>query len=612
MKKTILLLLFAIFNTAFSQSGKIYLKNNKFNVGKPNTYIYEPPQGLVIEDNAKANVLYAISDDFSNDLVSLKKDGKRYEFTTKVSDSARVLMVTINDLHKIADSNKDQGYSVLLKTQNDIELGKSLMNQIFMRNYGNHFLNLKLDTKKENVIAAYDALFAKYPKLREDKDAVNYLYLKKSLNAEQGQKDLTAFISKCIEKNTEEYLTLAYNISQGSSKPEETEKLGKEISARYPTGKLEKMFFMRSFYDQPNKTEASIMESMKTYNAKFKGISAEYSRTFYRALLTVYLENGQYEKAIALEPYLKNASDLYNDFAWGKSGGDLTTPVKDLDFVVKVSERAMYLIEQRNKESYYPAYKESFNMFADTYALLLYKQGKYEEAFKYQSAVKENNGLDSGGKDRYLTMMDKVKSKDEVKAYIDDEISKGNTSSVFLAKLKEIYIEKKLPLAEFNAIEQKTDVLAKENKSKDLIERFGSTNAIDFTLKNLDGKETKLSDYKGKVVVLDFWATWCGPCKASFPKMQNLVTKYKGKDVAFLFVNTWENGKEEDIFKKVSAYITDKKFDFNVVFDSKTEVVTSYKVNGIPTRVVIDKNGTILAYDYSNTDIAAIIDEQLK
>ena len=55
------------------------------------------------------------------------------------------------------------------------------------------------------AIADYDALFAKYPKLREDKDAVSYLYLKKSLNAEQGQKDLLDFASKCIEKNTEEY-----------------------------------------------------------------------------------------------------------------------------------------------------------------------------------------------------------------------------------------------------------------------------------------------------------------------------------------------------------------------------------------------------------------------
>ncbi|PBJ11857.1 TlpA disulfide reductase family protein [Flavobacterium sp. ACN6] len=613
MKKFTILLFFTVVSTLFSQNGKIYLKDSKFKIGAANTYVYEPPKGLVIEENSKANVLYVTDEDFSADLNTLKKSGKFYEFTTKVPDSARLIMVTITDLQKVADNNNDQGYSVLLRTQNETELGKTLVNEIFVRGYSNYFLGLKIDVKPENQVAKYEAVYAKYPKLKDDKVSVDYLYNKKALNKEQGDKDLLAFAAKCLEKNTEEYLNLAYSIYQGSNMPEEAEKLGKEISTRFPEGKNERMNFIRKFYEQPDKTEASILESINTFKTKFKNAPKGSLNYFYQNLLTVYLDKGEFKKAIALEPHLKNASDTYNNFAWGQSGGDLTTPVKNIDFVTKISQRSVYLLEEKSKQSFSNQYRDQFNMYADTYALLLYKQGKYQEAFKYQNAVKEKNGLDAGGKDRYLAMLSKVKSTDEVQVYVEDEIkNKGVTSPVFLSKLKEIYIEKKLPIAEYDAIKQKSDLLAKENKNKALLEKFGSTNASDFTLKNMEGKETKLSDYKGKLVVLDFWATWCGPCKASFPKMQNLVTKYKGKDVEFLFVNTWENGKEDEIFKKVTTYITDKKFDFNVVFDSKAEVVANYKIEAIPTRILIGKDGSILFSDNSNTNLGDLIDEQLK
>ena len=144
-----------------------------------------------------------------------------------------------------------------------------------------------------------------------------------------------------------------------------------------------------------------------------------------------------------------------------------------------------------------------------------------------------------------------------------------------------------------------------------VIARFGSATASNFSLKNLEGKEVNLSDYKGKVVILDFWATWCGPCKASFPKMQELVTKYKGKNVEFLFVNTFEKGKEEDTFKKVNTYILDKKYSFNVIFDYKTDVASNYKIESIPTKILIDKNGKILTGDASDSTLIDLIDQQL-
>ncbi|CAM3613965.1 hypothetical protein [Flavobacterium chungbukense] len=242
MKKIYLLLFFAVVSNLFSQNGKIYLKNSKFNIGKPNTYVYEPPQGLAIKDNAKANFLYITPTDFSSDISPLKRSGKRYEFTAKVPDSVRVILVTINDSQKIADSNNEKGYSVLLKTQNDIELGKSLINEIYVRSNGSYFLRLKSDPKREDLIAEYDAIFAKYPKLRDDIVSLEYLYTKKSLNREQGEKDLLAFADIGVQKNTEEYLTAAYNIySSNNDTQDKALKLRKEISEKYPANRIDAM-----------------------------------------------------------------------------------------------------------------------------------------------------------------------------------------------------------------------------------------------------------------------------------------------------------------------------------------------------------------------------------
>lgn len=613
MKKITFLLFFALISNVFSQNGKIYLKNSTFKAGAENTYVYEPPTGLVIEPNSKANVLYAFDDDFDLDLTPLKKSEKGYEFTAKVPDAARTILVVISDLQKIADNNNNKGYIVPLKTENESELGKTLANEIFIRHYGINLLKLDLDDKPENLVPEYEALFKKYPELKNDKPYLNYLYNLGKVKKSELKDETIAFAERCVKKNTESSLVTAYYIYGRYGMTAETEKIKKDVLKRYPNGEMQKTIFIRGFMDHPNKNEAYVLESINTLKTKYKDHSKRSLSYFYGNLASIYLDKKDLEKAKSIESYLYNPSSTYNDAAWVLSGGSLKAPGKDLDFAAIISKRSLDLLEEKKKENFYPEYQGLYNMYADTYAHILYKQGKYKEAFNYQDSLRKVDGLDANGKECYLAILEKVKSQGEIKDYIENEINRNTVPpAIFLTKLKEIYAAQNLPLDGYEKLKEKADQNLKAARAKNVIDTFGTAAATDFALKNLDGKEVKLSDYKGKVVVLDFWATWCGPCKASFPKMQDFVTQYKDKDVAFLFINTWENKKEDEVLKNVTNYITEKKYNFNVVFDSKSEVVANYKIEGIPTSILIGKDGNILFSGHDNGSLGEMIDNELK
>lgn len=130
----------------------------------------------------------------------------------------------------------------------------------------------------------------------------------------------------------------------------------------------------------------------------------------------------------------------------------------------------------------------------------------------------------------------------------------------------------------------------KENKNEKIM-------SIDFTLYDQNGKEHKLSDYKGKTVFLNFWATWCPPCKEEMPYIEQLYKEYNknNKDVVILGVaspNLDREGSKEDIIE----FLQQDKYTFPVVMDNNGELAYQYGISAYPTTFIIDKEGYITQY----------------
>ena len=135
--------------------------------------------------------------------------------------------------------------------------------------------------------------------------------------------------------------------------------------------------------------------------------------------------------------------------------------------------------------------------------------------------------------------------------------------------------------------------------------------APDFTLQSMDGKEVKLSDYKGKKVYLKFWASWCGPCKKSMPELMELAAK---PDRDFEILSVIAPGIQgEKTVEQFPQWFQDQGYkDIPVLYDTKATTFQAYQIRSIPTEYLIDSQGKIGKIQFgaiSNADAEAAFKE---
>jgi thiol-disulfide isomerase/thioredoxin len=605
-----------IVTTAFAQTGKITMSSQPENPENKATFLYTPPKGLNLPEDIKVN---ASCSDFYVRSFKLEMKESGYEFAMKLPATSSVIFFSVSDSKENTfDNNSGKGYVLFLKDPSGEDKEQILLEKIQNTPMANHFL--KLDYSEQDFLDAYDSYFTTYPELKNESVYASYLMLKFRKNKEELRPELVEFATNMASKDDEESLSAAYSIYRTLDKHDEMDAVAKKALEKYPGGEIAKNEFMMEYFSVKERDADYISNKIEEYTEIFGSSQESELERFHFELIMIYLDN---KDTLSIAKYEAQISDknfwisIYNSYAWRASGMDLASPGEDLDFAAQISRKSLDLIEylmEHPEENEAGADMEGlYHMCADTYALILYKQKKYDLAFQYQHEILETHGDDisTGEKERYAAFAQKAKGAEYAKDYIEKQLLAGTDSRIMVEQLQKVYAELNLPEDEYENIQKQHKEMAAKADRDEIVKRYGELAAIDFTLVNLEGEHVTLSDFEGTVVLLDFWATWCGPCLHSFPKMQELVNEFENEKVEFFFINSWESEERDEINEKVIKLLEEEGYNFNVLFDYTDEVITNYKIQGIPSRILIGKDGNMRAIVRYSDDLSAMIRESL-
>jgi thiol-disulfide isomerase/thioredoxin len=536
------------------------------------------PSGTPLAQQAmfRCTVVYFDKDHELNEFIlPLQQSRGKWQATVAVPEQAVLLLLTPMAGEKLTDDNNGAGYLFpVYKAGKPLPFAYYQMSALMERSV------LKKDPAKALIYLKKEI---------ENNPTAEKLYRSQYFNMLANSPepaDKALLIQKLLAYKTdqEEELTMNQRYLQYLGEKTAADSLSALLRQRFPAG-----IFVRSEHIQAIQQAGEFREKsdlfihfMQQFPEPATTDSPDYAYTqLYQQMSMAAIESGDTAAAQSYMARLRNKHDLLGGYS---KAALYYRQHQQPEQAMTWAQKGVSATDTSNGYTEWDAYL----MVASLY----YDQQAYASGLPYAAtAYAHTKGKDAGV--LYVQLLIATGDTATAQSLLEAAVKGGTASVKMKAQLKGLYEKTNNPLP----FEQYLAVLrpaADTNLRRELKESMLREKVTAISLLDTAGKEVKLSDLKGKIVVLDFWATWCKPCIQSFPAMQQVMQRFP--EVVFLFVATFETG---DALQKVKQFSREKSFPFRYLMDepmkgeSNYKAFTRFKVPSVPYKVVLDKQGDI-------------------
>lgn len=534
----------------------------------------------------------------------------------------------------LLDLGGDQTYSYLISGKDGKQVSGGMIGWGMLRTPeivpGTPFIVDKSAYKTDDILV----MWAKYELQGHPENRFKVLYAAanalKNMNTSESltklQNELKALqaIPNLKEEDMLEVFRVYKDVLKDTAKADELEQ---KIRTQYPQGQYVK--------DQQRLADFNLIEKAKTDGERLKAATdfidkhpynesevafndkhrINYVTTYW--IISVYTsmkkDLSNYTKYMSkIAPYEALSNVIYRSLDVPYISQKSMGPAEILPYARVVMDRLNYYKDNFQGDKYATLYYANAPLFAK----ILVDNKRYDEAFVYASAAQSTERYQRAElNDTYVRILEGQGKIKELQMALEKSYSLNQSSEYMLELMKTLYLKRnKGEKGYANYLASLKDAnnsnALKEKVSKLII----SKDMPDFELLDQNGKKVRLSDQKGKVVVLDFWASWCAPCKGAFPGMKIAQENFsKDPNVVFYFVNTQE--RQADMTSYVTNYMKEHNYPFTVLLDPGSKVSKELGVSAIPHKMIVGANGKLrfseVGYMGSTSELADEITEMV-